>query len=75
MRLRDFTKRELEAIAQASGTTYGYLEQLAYGKSRDGKPRRPSPELALKIAEASGGRITFEELIWPRGKPQPALHL
>lgn len=43
-------------MATKAGTTYDYLIQLA------GNHRKPSPDLARKLAKASRGRLTLPEL-------------
>ena len=48
---------ELDVVAKKAGTTLGYLcDQVANGH------RKPSPELAKKLAAASKGRITLSDL-------------
>lgn len=58
------TRDELATVAQQAGTTLGYLaDQVANGH------RKPSPELAKKIAAASGGRVKLADLrpdLWGR---------
>lgn len=50
-------------LAQATGTSVGYLREISYGL------RRPSAEMALKLERASGGLITARDirpdLPWP----------
>lgn len=60
MKLRSFlksiTKAEREDFAKRIGTTPAYLEQLRYGFSK------PGAKLCSRIEEASGGKVTREEL-------------
>lgn len=60
MKLREFLKNKSRAdFAAKVGTTKGYIDQLCAGN------RRPRPELADKIERASGGMVTFNELLRP----------
>lgn len=52
-----------EAACIAAGTKLVYLKQIAAGV------RRPSPELAEKLVEASGGRLDFKTLLFSRKQP------
>lgn len=62
MDLRDFLRStrdnpaERERVAASAGTSVAYLWQLAGGHSR------ASADMAVRIEQASGGRITREEL-------------
>jgi hypothetical protein len=59
MRIQDLSKKELEPIAEKAGTTVEYLLQIKY------RQRRPSPELASKIEEASDFQISKIDLLFP----------
>lgn len=59
MQLKDFNRKQLERIAEKANTTVEYLLQIKYGK------RRPSPDLALKIEEATNGAIDRMQLLYP----------
>jgi len=65
------SKEAIKRLAHGAGTTVGYVEQLA------GRWSRPSPALAQKLVEASGGVLTLHELrpdIWTppaRRRPDP----
>lgn len=59
------------ALAAATGTSEGYLWQIATGW----RGKRPSWELAQAIEEATGGEVTRQELrpdIWPANEAEPA---
>ena len=61
MQIKEFVNTfgpdELSTIARRAGTTLGYLrDQVANGH------RKPSPELAMRLAEMSNGRLTLAEL-------------
>ena len=64
-----FGRGDLAVIAGKTGTTLGYLsEQVANGH------RKPSPELAKKLVEASSGRLTLFGLrpdLWPEEPATP----
>ena len=47
-------------VATAAGTSWGYFEHIMHGR------RRPSPELAERLVEASGGQMDFVSLLKPR---------
>lgn len=47
------------AAQKALNISSGYISLLKHGK------RAPSPEMALKIEQISGGRIKKERLVWP----------
>ena len=55
--LKTSLPEERERVASAAGTTVAYLKQIAGGHSR------PSPGLAVRLEEASGRRMTREELL------------
>lgn len=59
MRISELNRKQLIPIAERAGTTVEYLLQIKYGK------RKPSRKLALKIEEASGGRIKKMDLLFP----------
>lgn len=46
-------------FSESLGIHYMYLNQIANGI------RRPSPELALKIEQATDGQVTLRELLFP----------
>lgn len=60
MNMREFLnaidQAERERFAKNAQTSVGYLWLLA------GDHRRPSPKLARRLHEASGGRMTLAEL-------------
>ena len=61
MNLRDYLKnKNRKDFAELIGTTKNYLNLLACGQ------RRPSPELALRIEQATGGAVTRMELLYPQ---------
>lgn len=71
--LKTFGKAAAEKLADDAETNYAYFSQIAYGH------RRPSVELALKLVEKSGQRLSFEGLLLTkrpkkshrRGKKRP----
>lgn len=64
MDLKQYLKgRDREEFAKQIGTTKNYLNLLVCGS------RRPSPELAAKIEEASEGAVTRMELLYPFEQP------
>jgi transcriptional regulator with XRE-family HTH domain len=44
-------------VAEAAGTNIEYFSQIAHGH------RKPSPKLAKRLADASGGEMTIPELM------------
>lgn len=69
MDVRDYLKAHdgetVEGVAVKAGTSVAYLRQLS------GKHRRPSPELAKKLVQASDGAMTLAKLrpdIWGEGQ-------
>lgn len=62
MNVRDFLRStrkdpaERERVAACAGTSVAYLRQLAGGHSR------ASAEMAIRLEQASDGRITREDL-------------
>ena len=59
MLLRNIPNNELEEIAVRAETTVGYLIQLKYGY------QKPSSALAKRIEEATGGRVSRFDLLYP----------
>ena len=60
------TKAKNVIIAQKIGVDTSYISHINSGR------RRPSPDLALKIEKATGGRVTVMELLFPsRRNPSP----
>jgi len=62
MKLVDFLKKErLRAIdfAKVIGCHQSHVSLIVHGR------RRPSPELALRIEQATGGLVRKEDLLWP----------
>ena len=55
-------KAKVKEVCKTAKTTYAYFTQLATGN------RRPSPELARALAEASDNQMTLEELLFPQQK-------
>ena len=53
---------EAGRVALLAGTTLAYFKQIAY------RHRRPSPELAEKLEEASSGRLDFRSLLSQKRK-------
>jgi hypothetical protein len=49
---------ETETLARRAGTTLAYFKQIAY------RHRRPSTDLAQKLAVASGGALNAAELVF-----------
>lgn len=59
--LKTLTPEQKRQYAKACGTTREYLAQLS------GNFSQPSPQLARKLAEESGGQVTLTDLrpdIW-----------
>ena len=54
--LKKVGKTAAEKVACDAGSNYVYFSQIAYGH------RRPSPELARRLVEASAGEMTLSEL-------------
>jgi DNA-binding transcriptional regulator YdaS (Cro superfamily) len=62
MRLKDYLKKKkigVTAFASKAGLKQPHLSLIANGK------RRPSPDIALKIEQATGGIVTIRELLYP----------
>jgi DNA-binding transcriptional regulator YdaS (Cro superfamily) len=59
MSLKDLPNKELKEIAARIGTSYGYLAQLKYAG------KKPSAQMARRIEEATQGRVTRLELLYP----------
>ena len=61
------TKLKQTEIAERVGTHKVYINAILRGR------RRPSPDMALRIVEATGGEITVMELLFPgnqkKGEP------
>lgn len=58
--LKNYLKgRNREEFASRIGTTKNYVNLLVTGA------RRPSPDLALRIQEATDGNVTVWELLYP----------
>jgi hypothetical protein len=55
-----------EELCQQAGTTIAYFEQIAYGW------RRPSPELAKRLAAGSNGDLDAAEMVFAELKQPPA---
>lgn len=57
------TPDERRDVAEAAGTTVGYLYNIA------GRSRRPSSDLAMRLEKATehmrGRRLKKESLLWP----------
>lgn len=51
-----FGKQEAETVAKEAGTNIAYFEQIMY------RARKPSPQLAIRLELASGGRMTRSAL-------------
>lgn len=49
-------KAAIEEMCAAAGTNYAYWRQIAYGH------RKPSWQMAQRLAKASGGQLTVREL-------------
>lgn len=65
--LKQSGKAVAEQVAKAAGSNYVYFSQIAYGH------RRPSPELARRLVDASGGQLTLAGLrpdLWPASDVQ-----
>jgi len=68
MDLKNYLKnKNRNEFALSVGTTLNYLKILMYDKNR-----RPSPTLALKIEQATGGAVSFRELLLPMEQKVPA---
>lgn len=61
--LKSHQKNQLE-FAREIGIHHVYLNSIIKGR------RRPSPDLALRIEEATGGAVTRMELLYPEEKEQ-----
>lgn len=60
MKLKEYLKgKDRAEFAKDVETTENYINLLACNS------RRPSPELALKIEQATGGAVTRLELLYP----------
>ncbi len=60
MDLKQFLKgKDRKNFATQIGTTKNYINLLAC------RNRRPSPDLALRIEEATGGAVSRMELLYP----------
>lgn len=60
MRLKDYLKgKDRDEFAKLIGTTKNYVNLLVCGS------RRPSPELAAKIEQATNGAVKRLELLYP----------
>ena len=60
MELTEYLKKKDRAVfAKQIGTTKNYVNILSCGS------RRPSPEMALRIEQATGGAVTRMELLYP----------
>lgn len=60
MKLKEYLKgKSRKKFAVLVGTTKSYIDLLCCGQ------RRPSPELALKIDQATKGQVTRMELLYP----------
>jgi hypothetical protein len=55
---RTFGAKEAERVALEAGTTLAYFRQIVFGF------RFPSRELALRLVEASSGRMTLHDLMY-----------
>lgn len=55
--MKSRTEAEVRAICSVAKTKFSYFEQIAYGH------RRPSFELAERLADASGGAMSVIELL------------
>ncbi|WP_011298532.1 transcriptional regulator [Cupriavidus necator] len=63
--IEKFGTDEATRVAVAAGTNYSYFSQIAHGH------RRPSVQLADRLVEASGSRLSFEALMRSkRDKPK-----
>ena len=60
--MKQFGDAEAERVSREAGTTFGYFKQIAYGH------RRPSPDLAEKLEEASDGQMDFRTLLSKKRK-------
>jgi hypothetical protein len=62
--LKEAGRDAAEQVARAAGTNYVYFSQIAYGH------RKPSPNLARRLVEASGAKLTLAGLrpdLWGEG--------
>lgn len=53
-----FPRDHVEAVAAEAGTTLANFQQIVYGGS-------VSKDLAKRLADASGGSMTREEILYP----------
>lgn len=49
-------RADIDEMCAAAGTNYAYWRQIAYGH------RKPSWQMAQRLAKASGGRLTVRDL-------------
>lgn len=52
------TQAARDAVEQA-GTSWGYFQHIAHRR------KRPGPDLARRLIDASGGALTLDELLFP----------
>lgn len=57
--LEKYGRERASAVAVAAGTNIAYFSQIAHGH------RSPSRKLAKRLEDASGGDMTFIELMMP----------
>lgn len=57
----------LRNLADSCGTKLSYIRKLICVTTN-----RPSSEMALKMIEASGGKLTLEGLVYPLGRSRAA---
>lgn len=53
---------EAKRVVEEAGTSFGYFQHIAHRR------KRPGPDLARRLAAASGGQLTLEELLWPKAE-------
>ena len=60
------TKMRQKQLAEETGCRQATISQIKTGK------RRPSPDLALRIQQATGGQVTVMELLFGQDAEQAA---
>jgi len=62
MKLNEYLKNQkigVSVFADRVGCSQSYISLLCYGR------RRPSPDIAIKIEQATCGHVTLHELLFP----------
>lgn len=70
MHLREYlfrAKINQTEFAKKVGVSRTHFSLIVLGR------KRPSPELAKRIIDETGGRVTYDELFFPQNHPFPTL--